>query len=109
MLQDLFKNETTIRVIDLFINNIQKSGKLCELYTISFEELLEEINNNTQYKKISVSELKSVLQHLMKFNVIRNINHFIKQLVTFLIGITKVCKKMRIIKLLTPLKTKQGS
>ena len=71
MLQDLFKNETTIRVIDLFINNIQKSGKLCELYTISFEELLEEINNNTQYKKISVSELKSVLQHLMKFNVIR--------------------------------------
>lgn len=71
MLQDLFKNETTIRVIDLFINNIQKSGKLCELYTIPFEELLEEINNNTQYKKISVSELKSVLQHLMKFNVIR--------------------------------------
>lgn len=71
MLQDLFKNETTIRVIDLFINNIQKSGKLCELYTISFEELLEEINNNSQYKKISVSELKSVLQHLMKFNVIR--------------------------------------
>lgn len=71
MLQDLFKNETTIRVIDLFINNIQKSGKLCELYTISFEELLEEINNNTQYKKISVSELKRVLQHLMKFNVIR--------------------------------------
>lgn len=71
MLQDLFKNETTIQVIDLFINNIQKSGKLCELYTISFEELLEEINNNTQYKKISVSELKSVLQHLMKFNVIR--------------------------------------
>ena len=71
MLQDLFKNETTIRVIDLFINNIQKSGKLCELYTISFEELLEEINNNTQYKKISVSELKSVLQHLIKFNVIR--------------------------------------
>ena len=71
MLQDLFKNETTIRVIDLFINNIQKSGKLCELYTISFEELLEEINNNTQYKKISVSELKSVLHHLMKFNVIR--------------------------------------
>lgn len=73
MLQDLFKNETTIRVIDLFINNIQKSGKLCELYTISFEELLKEINNNTQYKKISVSELKSVLQHLMKFNVIRKI------------------------------------
>lgn len=71
MLQDLFKNETTIRVIDLFITNIQKSGKLCELYTISFEELLEEINNNTQYKKISVSELKRVLQHLMKFNVIR--------------------------------------
>ena len=71
MLQDLFKNETTMRVIDVFINNIQKSGKLCELYTISFEELLEEINNNTQYKKISVSELKSVLQHLMKFNVIR--------------------------------------
>ena len=70
MLQDLFKNETTIQVIDLFINNIQKSGKLCELYTISFEELLEEINNNTQCKKISVSELKSVLQHLMKFNVI---------------------------------------
>ena len=70
MLQDLFKNETTIQVIDLFINNIQKSGKLCEFYTISFEELLEEINNNTQYKKISVSELKSVLQHLMKFNVI---------------------------------------
>ena len=73
MLQDLFKNETTIQVIDLFINNIQKSGKLCELYTISFEELLEEINNNTQYKKISVSELKSVLQHLMKFNVIRKV------------------------------------
>ena len=73
MLQYLFKNETTIRVIDLFINNIQKSGKLCELYTISFEELLEEINNNTQYKKISVSELKSVLQHLMKFNVIRKV------------------------------------
>ena len=24
MLQDLFKNETTIQVIDLFINNIQK-------------------------------------------------------------------------------------
>lgn len=73
MLQDLFKNETTIQVIDLFINNIQKSGKLCELYTISFEELLKEINNTTQYKKISVSELKSVLQHLMKFNVIREV------------------------------------
>ena len=71
MLHNLFKNETTIRVIDLFINNIQKSGKLCELYTISFEELLKEINNTTQYKKISVSELKRVLQHLMKFNVIR--------------------------------------
>ena len=40
MLQDLFKNETTIQVIDLFINNIKKSGKICEFYTISMEELL---------------------------------------------------------------------
>lgn len=70
MLQDLFNSEATIRIIDLFIINIQMSGKQCDLYCMSFEELLEEINSNNHYRKIDAPTLNSALIHLMKFNVI---------------------------------------
>lgn len=70
MLHDLFKNELTIRIIDTFIMNIQSSGKHCEYYTVSFEDLLEAINRNDNYRKISDSELDTALIHLMSFNVI---------------------------------------
>ena len=70
MLQDLFKSEATIRIIDLFITNIQMSGKQCDLYCISFEDLLEEINSNKYSRKIDAPTLNSALIHLIKFNVI---------------------------------------
>lgn len=70
MLQDLFNSEATIRIIDLFIINIQQSGKHCVLYSISFDELLEEINKNNPYRKIDQPTLCRALGNLMRFNVI---------------------------------------
>lgn len=71
MLHDLFNSELTIRIIDTFIMNIHSSGKQCEYYSVSFEDLLEEINkNDNYYRKISASELDTALIHLKSFNVI---------------------------------------
>lgn len=70
LLHDLFNSELTIRIIDTFIMNIYSSGKHCDYYSVSFEDLLEEINRNDNYRKISDSELDTALIHLMSFNVI---------------------------------------
>lgn len=101
LLHDLFNSELTIRIIDTFIMNIYSSGKQCEYYSVSFEDLLEEINrNDNYYRKISASELvptffsnKDNLWGEGKFEKTDNLKEIQQSVVDYLGKLNKVVLK----------------